>query len=70
MSSADGAKGLCPLDARNFFEKKLSKSFIPPAGGDEGFRCTDEVASCADQPAKREGRLVGQRERLRIRREV
>ena len=33
MSFADSAKGLCPLDSRNFFEKKLSKSFISPAGG-------------------------------------
>ena len=33
-SYADSTRGLCPLDSRNFFEKKLSKSFIPPAGGD------------------------------------
>ncbi len=33
MSFADSAKGLCPLDSRNFFEKKLSKSFLSPAGG-------------------------------------
>ncbi|RKJ77871.1 hypothetical protein D7X33_11165 [Butyricicoccus sp. 1XD8-22] len=46
LPSAGGAKGLCPLESRpssgsgralpctrNFFEKKLSKSFITPAGG-------------------------------------
>jgi len=32
-ASAAGARGPCPLDSRNFFEKKLSKSFISPAGG-------------------------------------
>ncbi len=26
-------QGLCPLDPRDFFEKKSSKNFIPPAGG-------------------------------------
>ncbi|NBI81522.1 hypothetical protein D3Z48_05395 [Clostridiaceae bacterium] len=30
---AGSAKGLCPLDSRNFFEKKLSKSFFPAAAG-------------------------------------
>jgi len=33
LSSADGTRGRCPLDSRAFFEKKLSKSFISPAGG-------------------------------------
>jgi len=32
-SCADCARGRCPLDSRNFFEKKLSKSFLSPAGG-------------------------------------
>ena len=37
MSSADSAKGLCPLDTRNFFEKKLTKSFTPAAAGTGAF---------------------------------
>ena len=55
MSSADGAKGLCPLDSRNFFEKKLTKSFPPPAGGDESSGCIDIRIYSAARPAGRDG---------------
>ncbi|RKJ79815.1 hypothetical protein D7X33_07050 [Butyricicoccus sp. 1XD8-22] len=50
FASAAGAKGRCPLDSRasaasgralpctrDFFVKKSSKNFIPPAGGTEKF---------------------------------
>ncbi|RKJ77198.1 hypothetical protein D7X33_12615 [Butyricicoccus sp. 1XD8-22] len=36
MPCAGSARGRCPLDSCNFFEKKLSKSFITPAGGTKG----------------------------------
>ena len=35
-SYADSARGRCPLDSRNFFEKKLTKSFIIACGRDGG----------------------------------
>jgi len=51
------AKGRCPLDSCDFFEKKSSKSFISPAGGMGAVEIFTAVLT--GQPKGRAGRSGG-----------